>query len=226
LFDDNGALSSQYFGDYYVNNSAYSYDLASNSSYNGFRIKVSPNTTYTLSTNDGSTIHTNIRYVGSSLALISGNGDLYNATSGSFTTPSNCVYIEISKLKTTTFKLMLNEGNHAYPYVPYNANKHITNDEAQFLKNVMPNFYQIKKFTGTWGQWVNTKGNDNVNVLKALVSHEISEDDYHYVDLIKTYDSVLESIAWVYLNSGSSSPFHDVSDDNEVIIYYVDLYEA
>jgi hypothetical protein len=145
-------------------------------------------------------------------------------SAGAFTTTSSEIYIRITRWTSTN--CMLNEGSKAYPYQPYNANKHITNDEAQFLKNVMPNFYQIKKFTGTWGQWVNTKGNDNVNVLKALVSHEISEDDYHYVDLIKTYDSVLESIAWVYLNSGSSSPFHDVSDDNEVIIYYVDLYEA
>ena len=36
---------------------------------------------------------------------------------------------------TTTIKLMLNEGDHAYPYVPYNANKHITNDEATLLKD-------------------------------------------------------------------------------------------
>lgn len=129
---------------------------------------------------------------------------------------------------TTTFNLdlMIIEGVGITNYQPYNANKHITNDEANLLKDIKPNFYQIKKFTGTWGQWVNTKGNDNVNVLKALVSVDVSEDEYHYIDLIKTYDSVNESIMWVYMNSGSSSPFHDVLIDEQVIIYYVDLYEV
>jgi hypothetical protein len=34
-----------------------------------------------------------------------------------------------------TFYPMLVKGSHAYPYVPYNANKHITNEQATLLKN-------------------------------------------------------------------------------------------
>ena len=36
---------------------------------------------------------------------------------------------------TTTIQLMLNEGSVALPYQPYNQNKHITNNEAEFLKS-------------------------------------------------------------------------------------------
>jgi hypothetical protein len=205
--------------DYHI---GYDYSYTGSDWVNVGKIKVKPNTTY---------------YCNKKINRIAyGSPAITTIDAQTFTTPSDCYEIQIftylggtqteATARTYYSDCMLNEGSKAYAYQPYNANKHITNDEAQFLKNVMPNFYQIKKFTGTWGQWVNTKGNDNVNVLKALVSKDISEDDYHYVDLIKTYDSVLESIAWVYLNSGSSSPFHDVSDDNEVIIYYVDLYEA
>lgn len=41
---------------------------------------------------------------------------------------------ETNDVGSNTYKVMLNEGSVALPYQPYNQNKHITNNEALFLK--------------------------------------------------------------------------------------------
>ena len=59
-----------------------------------------------------------------------------NGFKNSFTLTSDTdIGVLIKSYKSTDLKIMLNKGLIALPYQPYNQNKHITNNEAVFLKN-------------------------------------------------------------------------------------------
>jgi len=87
-------------------------------------VKVEPNSQYTMS-------RTHSTYI----AFYDQNQNFISVENqgATFTTSSNCYYVR-KDIEYTFTSPMLNEGTTALPYKPYNANKHITNQEANFLK--------------------------------------------------------------------------------------------
>ena len=102
-FAGNSETNAQYIGDYYISSD---YSKNANNDYNCFRIKVNPNTQYTITRNDSGSVGVPAvwRFVDSDYNLISGNDNGYSITVGHKTTPTNCEYIEFSVPKASTRK--------------------------------------------------------------------------------------------------------------------------
>ena len=106
-----------------------------------FYIPVLPNTYYSISANNPSLLIYELYQYDSNKSYIAPYVDILEDTY-TFLTKNNTYYIRILFRNTsnTDFNLdilssvMLNEGSVALPYQPYNQNKHITNNEALFLK--------------------------------------------------------------------------------------------
>ena len=95
-------------------------------------VKVKENTNYSLAINGLTNIYSTIVYYNSNQSVISQVG----ISNGKFTTPSNCAYIRFAcqKLRTEITSIMLNEGDYIGTF-DYNSSSHITNPQADFLKN-------------------------------------------------------------------------------------------
>lgn len=61
-------------------------------------------------------------------------------------TTATKIYINCWQIGTIT-NIMLNKGDHAYPYTPYNSKAHITNYEADFLKEEFEKGLNLLDFT-------------------------------------------------------------------------------
>ena len=109
-------------------------------------IKVKPYTAYTLSINAETNIFITMCYYNADLEFISDN----NSHFGTFVTPENCEYIRFAcgKLPSEIYYIMLNEGAVRLPYTKYNANKHITNEQATLLKDEYEKTLNLFKFAG------------------------------------------------------------------------------
>ena len=99
-------------------------------SYDGYYvtdfIRVEPYKTYTMSNSHDGTLY--FYDINKNFVKV-----VENTTPVTFTIDSNVYYIRKSSPNTHT-KIMINEGSIALPYQAYNQNKHITNNEASFLK--------------------------------------------------------------------------------------------
>ena len=91
-------------------------------------IEIKPNTTYSNNLTDGWQQGLGIAFYDSSKTFISGSGILPNANNyNTFTTPSNAKYLKMAWIQNSSYSsvytdvnnVMLNEGDHAYPYQQY-----------------------------------------------------------------------------------------------------------
>lgn len=86
-------------------------------------IPVKPNTTYTYS---GATSSFDFYDINKNFIYMRGQY-------GTFTTPDNCYFVRFNALLTLLDSLMLNEGDHALPYQPFDYSGHIQNEQGRYL---------------------------------------------------------------------------------------------
>ena len=107
----------------------------------GFKIQVKANTTYTFSFTKNITNTLYVEAFQNNTSIQLNTFGTSGRVSFTFTTNNSSDFIVIGFSTTgsavgnlTISDLMLNYGNHPYPYQPYNSKAHITNYEADFLK--------------------------------------------------------------------------------------------
>lgn len=115
LFAGNSTSSVQYIGHYYINGG--DYHKSANNSYNCFRVPVKANTTYTLSSTQR--LYNLARFVDAAFNLISGTDAGYYSSVGTFTTPSDCAYVETMFSTGYSTPIMFNLGSTAQHFADY-----------------------------------------------------------------------------------------------------------
>lgn len=112
--------SEQYIGHYYIQPNG---NMGRNNSYNAFRVKVFPNTTYFYKKSNNTTLSTVgiIRLENSDKQQVGVNTLGYNKNSVVFTTPIGCYYLLVAVSINQTFDLQLNLSDPAKngTYEPY-----------------------------------------------------------------------------------------------------------
>ena len=101
-------------------------------------IKCLPNTSYKNYVKNLTNLVMYVFFYDISGKFISKRNRYCNFDTEPFVTPNNCYYLMfyLQAIYGTTYNndIMINEGDHAYPYRPYDSKAHITNYEANFLK--------------------------------------------------------------------------------------------
>ena len=103
-------------------------NIATSSDYDGIKVPVKPNTTYSFSSD---TYYSNLAFYDSNFTYISGL-PFNDGVVSTFTTPNNCYFITLAVYKGYT-KLQLEKGDTKHSYVPYTANELIINSNVESL---------------------------------------------------------------------------------------------
>lgn len=188
-------------------------------------IPVKPNTTYTYS---GATSSFDFYDINKNFIYMRGQY-------GTFTTPDNCYFVRFNALLTLLDSLMLNEGNQAVPYQPFDYSGHIQNEQGRYLieheedaRNLFNVYGDIKAINNDLRQYFSIS-NNGITVNNNLTGNS------HYLTFSKIYpkgtytiklkvDTTLQSPAfntrWRFLISTpvSNGVFLDYYDN----CYFVD----
>lgn len=121
---------------------------------NDTKTPVEPNTTYTITNSGGKQISVQYR---TSAGVVNG-GTGWQESGVTFTTPNDCVLLDIifrnsdnSNLTPSQVgSIMLNEGNHAYPYQPYDKFNGFLKDEYEKQLNLWSVSFGSVYWTADW----------------------------------------------------------------------------